>query len=261
MISKQWQVRIGILLMCVFFMAGLVEASTIETKQLELEVRLLYFFNQLNLTNNQIDSMISIINAAQAVYQKSQEDYENILSNQKELLLQKKLTEAQELEDEKRIIRAKAELEIKTILLDLELVFSTEQKEKIANMIRDRIQMSSREKQVKEPRETKKNIDLEPNNPNQNELKEGWQKSLEKRRELLSELKNAESEAKTEILQELNRLNIKMSEQINNRLSVMRHNFTYKRGMMSVGQRLNILEDVKTFPTILNILEEMKETI
>lgn len=125
----------GVLVMLVFLLAGVVgtvsAAAAEQTAQLRLEVRLLQRINELNLTNEQIDMLLPVLKSVQSIMQKSEADLEILLAKEKELLLQRKTKEAEALQVEKKVIREKAALQVKTALVDLQKILTPEQLKKI----------------------------------------------------------------------------------------------------------------------------------
>lgn len=121
----------GVLFMMFFFIAGVVgtvsAASVDPMAQLKLEVNLLQQINQLNLTNEQIDKMIPILKNVQAIMQKANTDLQAVLVKEKELLLQRKVNEAEALQIERKVIREKAILQVKTVLVDLQKILTPDQ--------------------------------------------------------------------------------------------------------------------------------------
>lgn len=125
----------GALVMVFFLIAGVVgtvsAAGLDQTAQLKLEVDLLQQINQLNLTNAQIDQILPILKNVQGIMQKAETDLEKLLAQEKQLLLQRKTKEVEALQVEKKVIREKAVLQVKTALVDLQKILTPEQMKKL----------------------------------------------------------------------------------------------------------------------------------
>lgn len=131
----------GMLMMVMLFVVGCVSsvsaagdtnANANPNAQLSQEVQLLQKLNQLNLTNEQIDKMLPILKDISKTYTDSQNEVTKILTQQKDLLLKRKAQEAQALSEQIKAIREKASLKIKSAMVDLQLIFTPDQKQKLA---------------------------------------------------------------------------------------------------------------------------------
>lgn len=128
--GKERQGMYGIVVMIFFLLAGIVGTVSAApvSDQLQLEVRLLEKINQMNLTNEQIDQILPILKQIDTTYDTTRTEINNLLNQEKELLLQRKTEEAKAVETQMRVIHEKAVLQVKQILLDLEMIFTSEQK-------------------------------------------------------------------------------------------------------------------------------------
>lgn len=136
--KKEKGILFGVLVMMFFFIAGVVgtvsAAGVDQTVQLKLEVNLLEQINQLNLTNEQIDKILPILKNVQTIIQTANTELQAVLAKEKELLLQRKTNEAEALQVEKRVIREKAALQVKTVLVDLQTILTPEQLKKLQSV-------------------------------------------------------------------------------------------------------------------------------
>lgn len=131
----------GMLVMVMLFVVGVVSsasaagdatANSNPNVQLNKEVQLLQKLNILNLTNEQIDKMLPILKDISKTYTDSQSEVTKILTQQKDLLLKRKAKEAEALDVQIKAIREKAQLKIKSAMVDLQLIFTAEQKQQLA---------------------------------------------------------------------------------------------------------------------------------
>lgn len=128
--GKEKQGMYGIVVMFFFLLAGIVGTVSAASvpDQLQLEVRLLEKINQLSLTNEQIGQILPILKQVDTTYDASCKEIDNLLAQEKELLLQRKTEEAEAIGTKIRVIREKVDLQVKQVLLDLEMIFTPEQK-------------------------------------------------------------------------------------------------------------------------------------
>ncbi len=269
---------VGLIVIC---LAGTVIAA-IDEKQLEREVLVLEYLTKLDLTNDQLDSMISTFKEIQNIYAQTDSEYRDLLIKQKELLLAGKAEEAGNIRAEKRVLIEKANLQAMTILIDLQLILTPEQKEMIGNFTEGsglmRIGMGMRLQSGKKDEVYLHNkpgvrkivagkINTEQGGQLLAEAREKIEQLVQKRQELLEELQTAEEAEQTEILQNLEELDAQIKDYNTGLGQKFREkgqqavaiigNISQRHFIFPAGFRLSDRQTDLTF--IITILEEMRE--